>query len=47
VIAMSATQNVKAALTGGWVAVFVGVIATGISFLCIPIIVKMGEKFSK
>ena len=44
VIAMSATQNVKAALSGGWVAVFVGIIGTGISFLCIPLIVKMGKK---
>lgn len=47
VIAMSATQNVKAALSGGWVAVFVGIIGTGISFLCIPLIVKMGKKINK
>ena len=44
VVAMSATQNVKGALTGGWVAVFVGVLGTSISFLCIPIIVKLGNK---
>jgi malonate transporter MadL subunit len=40
VIAMSATQNVKAALTGGWVALAVGVIGTAISFLMIPVIAK-------
>lgn len=44
VVAMSATQNVKGALTGGWVAVFVGVLGTAISFLCIPLIVKLGNK---
>jgi malonate transporter MadL subunit len=47
VIAMSATQNVRAALSGGWVAVFVGIIGTGISFFCIPLIVKMGKKINK
>jgi len=44
VIAMSATQNVKAALSGGWVAVLVGIIATAISFLFIPMIAKLGRK---
>ena len=44
VIAMSATQNVKAALSGGWVAVFVGIIGTAISFICVPLIVKMSKK---
>lgn len=47
VIAMSATQNVKAALSGGWVAILVGIIGTGISFFFIPIIVKMGKKINK
>lgn len=47
VVAMSATQNVKSALTGGWVAIFVGVIGTVISFSFIPIIVKLGNKFKK
>ncbi len=44
VIAMSATQNVKAALSGGWVALLVGILGTGISFLCVPIIAKIGKK---
>lgn len=47
VVAMSATQNVKAALTGGWVAIFVGIIGTAVSFLCIPLIVKLGNKLKK
>jgi malonate transporter MadL subunit len=38
VIAMSATQNVKAALSGGWVAVAVGVIGTLICLLLVPVI---------
>lgn len=44
VIAMSATQNVKAALSGGWVAIMVGLIATGISFSMIPLIARIGRK---
>lgn len=47
VIAMSATQNVKSALSGGWVAVLVGIIGTGISFISIPFIVKLGKKLNK
>lgn len=42
VIAMAATQNVKAALSGGWVAVVVGIGATGISFLLVPLIARIG-----
>ena len=47
VVAMSATQDVKSALASGWVAVFVGVIGTMISFSFIPLIVKLGNKFKK
>lgn len=43
IVAMSATQNVKAALTGGWVAVMVGVVATGACFLLVPLIAKIGN----
>ena len=43
VIAMSASQNVKAALSGGWAAVIIGIIGTGISFLVIPLIAKIGN----
>lgn len=44
VIAMSATQNVKAALSGGWVALFVGVICTSMSFACVPLLARIGKK---
>ena len=44
VVAMSSVQNVKAALTGGWTALFVGVIATGVSLLMVPLISKLGSK---
>jgi malonate transporter MadL subunit len=43
VVAMSATQNVKAALSGGWVAILVGIIASLACYLLIPIM----NKFSK
>jgi malonate transporter MadL subunit len=43
VVAMSSIQNVKAALSGGWVAVIVGVLGTGVSFLLVPIIAKLGK----
>lgn len=42
VIAMSATQNVKAALSGGWVALLVGVFGTALCFFLVPIISKIG-----
>lgn len=38
VIAMSATQNVKAAVSGGWVAILAGVLATIACFFLIPFI---------
>ncbi len=41
VIAMSATQNVKAAMTGGWVALAVGVIATGLCLLLVPLLTRL------
>ena len=40
VIAMSASQNVKAALTGGILAVMVGVTVTFFAFILVPIISK-------
>jgi malonate transporter MadL subunit len=43
VVAMSATQNVKAALTGGWVAVLVGIFATLACFLLVPSLSKVGK----
>ena len=44
VIAMSSTQNVKAALTGGWVVVLVGLFGTAFCFYLVPIVAKIGEK---
>jgi malonate transporter MadL subunit len=43
VVAMSATQHVKAALTGGWVAIAVGIIGTLVSFTLIPLIARLGK----
>jgi malonate transporter MadL subunit len=37
VVAMSATQNVKAALSGGWVAILAGVLGTAACFALVPL----------
>lgn len=42
VIAMSATQNVKVALSGGWVAITVGILATGLCLFLVPLVAKIG-----
>ncbi|MDX1490698.1 MAG: malonate transporter subunit MadL [Pseudohongiellaceae bacterium] len=42
VVAMAASQNVVAALEGGWLAVIVGVLAVVISFALVPLINKIG-----
>ena len=43
VVAMSAIQNVQAALTGGWVAVIVGIGATLACFLLVPVLTRFGN----
>ncbi len=43
VVAMSAIQNVKAALSGGWVAVIVGVGVTLACFLLVPVLSRWGK----
>ena len=43
VVAMSATQNVKAALSGGWVALLVGILATLACYALIPFIAKLSK----
>lgn len=43
VVAMSATQNVKAALSGGWVAVIAGIGGTLACFLLVPPLSKLGK----
>ena len=40
VVAMSASQNVKAALSGGWVALLVGIFATVACFATVPLIIR-------
>ena len=40
VVAMSASQNVKAALSGGWVALLVGIFATAACYALVPFIIK-------
>ena len=47
VVAMSATQNVKAALSGGWVALFVGIFATAACYSLVPVISKMAKNKTK
>ena len=47
VVAMSATQNVKAALSGGWVAILVGIIATIVCYLLIPVMSKLSKNITK
>lgn len=47
VVAMSASQNVKAALSGGWVAILVGIIATIVCYLLIPVMSKLSKNITK
>lgn len=44
VIAMSATQNVKAAWNAGWIAILAGVLVVLIGFLLVPLISKIGRQ---
>jgi len=43
VIAMASVLNVKVALTGGWVAVFSGIIATSCCYLLIPMLSRLAK----
>lgn len=47
VVAMSATQNVVAAVDGGVIAISAGVLATVISLFLVPVISKIGNKDEK
>ena len=38
IVAMAATLNVKAAVSGGLVALFAGIIATAVCFILVPVI---------
>lgn len=44
VVAMSASQNVKAAISEGPIAIIVGVVVTVTGFLLVPLISKIGRK---
>ena len=44
VVALSATQNVRAALSGGWVALVVGVVTTGFCLLLVPLLSKIAVR---
>lgn len=44
VVAMSATQNVKAAISEGPIAIIVGVVVTITGFFLVPLISKIGRK---
>ena len=46
VIAMSATLNVRSAVSGGWVAVLAGILATGTCYFLIPVIAGMVKRES-
>ncbi len=43
VIAMAATLNVRAAVSGGWVAVLAGILATSACYFLIPVIARMAK----
>lgn len=44
IVAMSATQDVKGALSSGYIAILVGIIPTGAMILLIPFLTKMARK---
>jgi len=44
VVAMSATQNVKAALSGGPMAIIVGTVVTLTGFMLVPLLSRIGKK---
>lgn len=43
VVAMAASQNVRAAVSGGTVAIFAGVLVVIFSFLMVPVISRIGQ----
>ena len=44
VVAMAASQNVRAALSGGTVAILAGVVVVVVSFALVPLISRIGQK---
>jgi malonate transporter MadL subunit len=44
IVAMAATQNVRAAISGGPIAIIVGAVVTITGFVLVPLISKIGKK---
>ena len=44
IVAMSATQNVSAALSGGWIALLSGVVPVVVCFMLMPVFSKISKK---
>jgi len=47
IVAMSATQNVSAAFSGGYMAIVAGTIPTIAMFFLIPVLARLGKEKSK
>jgi len=43
IVAMAASLNVKAAASGGWVAIIAGAAVTLLGMLCVPLLSKIGK----
>ena len=43
IVAMAATQNVNGALSGGLLPILIGLVVTGVAFVLIPIIARIGK----
>jgi len=43
IVAMAASQNVRSAITGGWVAIITGLAITLVCFLLVPLISRIGR----
>ena len=44
IVAMSATQNVAVALSGGWIALLAGVVPVVVCFMLMPVFSKISKK---
>ncbi|MCP9236944.1 malonate transporter subunit MadL [Lewinella sp. JB7] len=44
IVAMAAVQNVKAALSGGWLALLAGTAATVVGLLLVPVLSRIGRR---
>ena len=44
IVAMAATQNVRSAVSGGWVAIITGLAITLVCFLLVPLISRIGRQ---